>query len=225
MAIMGPTSSREPNNAACIRDFPSRTCRSTFSTTTMASSTTKPTDNTMARIVNRFRLKPNAYMKIAAPTNDTGMATNGTKAVRTEPMNRNTTVATIRIVSPSVLVISARALRMNMVPSHTNCMSMSFGRVGRIRSISSRSRCATSISFEPTNGQMPRYTPSVRLYLATISASSAPFSTRATSLSRTMAPPRSVTMRSSNSSVLRRSVLARRLTCTRLPFVRPTAAR
>ena len=33
---------------------------------------------------------------------------------------------------------------------------MSFGSVGRMRSISARRRWATSISFEPTSGQTPR---------------------------------------------------------------------
>ena len=32
-------------------------------------------------------------MKIAAPTSETGMATSGTSAVRTEPMKRKTTSA------------------------------------------------------------------------------------------------------------------------------------
>ena len=117
MARIGPISSRAPMIAAWMRDLPSRTWRSTFSTTTIASSTTRPTDSTMARIVRRFRLKPNAYMKIAAPTREIGMATSGTSAVRTEPMNRNTTRATIAMVSPRVLVISWSASRMNMVPS------------------------------------------------------------------------------------------------------------
>ncbi len=48
---------------------------------------------------SRFRLKPNANMKMAAPISDTGIATSGTSAVRTEPMKRKTTSATIRIVS------------------------------------------------------------------------------------------------------------------------------
>ena len=202
-----------------MRDLPSRTCRSTFSTTTIASSTTRPTDSTMARIVSRLRLKPEASMTIAAPNSETGIATSGTSAVRTEPMNRNTTMATISTVSPSVLVISFSASRMNIVPSHTSCISTSLGRVGRMRSISSRSALATSISFEPGSGQMPRYTPCWPLYLATIAASSAPSSTRATSLRRTMPPLRSATIRFSNSSTARRSVLASRLTCTRLLFV------
>ena len=62
MAMMGPRSSRAPNKAASMRFLPSRTCRSMFSTTTMASSTTRPTDSTMARMVSRFRLKPKAII-------------------------------------------------------------------------------------------------------------------------------------------------------------------
>ena len=156
IAMIGPSGSRAAIWAASMRDCPSRTCRSTFSTTTMASSTTSPTDNTMARSVRRLRLKPNTAMNNAAPINDTGIATSGTRAVRTDPMNRKTTTATIRIVSDHVLVISVSAFRMNIVLSQTSFMSISFGRVGRIRSISSRSRRPTSISFTPGTAQMPR---------------------------------------------------------------------
>ncbi len=95
-------------------------------------------------------------MTIAAPTSETGIATSGTSAVRIEPMNRNTAKPTIRIVSPSVFVISSNASRMNIVPSHTRRMSMSFGSVGRKRSIASRNRLATSSSFTPGTGHTPR---------------------------------------------------------------------
>src|SRR6185436_20079798 len=118
--MIGPISSRAPASAASIRDLPMRTCRSTFSTTTIASSTTSPTDNTIASGVKRLRLKPNANMNVAAPTSETGIATSGTSAVRTEPMKRNTTNATIRIVSDNVLLISVSAFRMNIVPSQTS---------------------------------------------------------------------------------------------------------
>ena len=115
IAMIGPTSSRAPSSAASTRDRPSRTWRSTFSTTTMASSTTRPTESTIARMVSRLRLKPKAYMKIAAPIRETGIATSGTSAVRTEPMKRKTTKPTIRMVSPRVLVISVSASSMNTV--------------------------------------------------------------------------------------------------------------
>ena len=154
--MMGPTSSRAPTSAAWIRVLPSRTCRSTFSTTTIASSTTNPTDSTIARMVSRLRLNPKAYMTIAAPTSDTGIATSGTSAVRIEPMNRNTTRPTMMMVSTSVLEISCSASVMKTVASYASCMSMSCGRVVRIRAISAWSRLATSISLLPTIGQTPR---------------------------------------------------------------------
>ena len=56
-------------------------------------------------------------MIIATPTSDTGIATSGTSAVRTEPMKRNTTKPTIMIVSLSVFVISLSASSMKTVAS------------------------------------------------------------------------------------------------------------
>ena len=56
-------------------------------------------------------------MTIPAPISETGIATSGTSAVRTEPMNRKTTRPTIMIVSPSVFVISVSASSMNTVAS------------------------------------------------------------------------------------------------------------
>src|SRR2546422_751844 len=93
-----------------MRVFPSRTWRSTFSTTTMASSTTSPTERTIARIVSRLRLKPKAYITIPAPISETGIATSGTSAVRTDPMNRNTTRPTMRTVSMSVNLLTILAI-------------------------------------------------------------------------------------------------------------------
>ena len=55
--------------------LPSRMWRSTFSTTTMASSTTRPTESTIASSVSRFSVKPNTCIRKTAPISDTGMAT------------------------------------------------------------------------------------------------------------------------------------------------------
>ena len=71
----------------------------------------------MARMVRRFRLKPAADITIAAPTSEMGIATSGTSAVRTEPMKRNTTSPTMRMVSVSVLEISFSASSMKTVAS------------------------------------------------------------------------------------------------------------
>ena len=111
---------------------------------TIASSTTRPTDSTTARIVSRFRLKPNALITITAPTSDTGIATSGTSAVRTEPRNRNTTSATMPIVSISVMLISDSASLMKTVPSQTSRIFMPSGSVGSIFFISSF-RCAATL--------------------------------------------------------------------------------
>ena len=103
---------------------------------------------------------------------------------------------------------------------------MSFGSVGRIRSISSRSRCATSISFDADQ----RPDPEVDALLARCTSrpcrplrpQARPWPRRSAARWRRRGRRRSG---SSNSSAERRSVLASRLTWTRLPFVRPTAAR
>jgi hypothetical protein len=76
-----------------------------------------PTANTIASKVNKLSEKPIKYITTVAPINDTGMATNGTKAVRIDPMNRKTTTATLKMVSNKVLEISVNDLRMNRVPS------------------------------------------------------------------------------------------------------------
>ena len=64
--------------------------RSTFSTTTMASSTTMPMASTIPNNVSVFSEKPSAAMTAQVPTSDTGMATMGMTAVR--QLCRNTTI-------------------------------------------------------------------------------------------------------------------------------------
>jgi hypothetical protein len=54
IARMGPPSSRAASSEACMGDLPSRMCRSTFSTTMMASSTTSPIASTSASSVSKL---------------------------------------------------------------------------------------------------------------------------------------------------------------------------
>ncbi len=54
IARIGPPSSRAAMNDACIGDLPSFMCRSTFSTTMMASSTTRPMASTSASNVSKL---------------------------------------------------------------------------------------------------------------------------------------------------------------------------
>jgi hypothetical protein len=80
-----------------------RTWRSTFSTTTIASSTNEPDREHDREIVRRFRLKPKASIDDRRADQRDRHRDSGTSAVRIEPRNRNTTTPTIRIVSISVL--------------------------------------------------------------------------------------------------------------------------
>ena len=112
MAMIGDTSCRELASAAWVREAPSRMWRATFSTMTMASSTTRPTDSTMASTVRRLKEKPIKAMAATAPSSEIGMVTKGTSAVRTEPISTTTTKPTNSTVSARVVKISANALRM-----------------------------------------------------------------------------------------------------------------
>ena len=106
MAMIGPTSSRAPLSAASIGFSPSPRWRSTFSTTTIASSTTNPTESTMASSVKRLMVKPNVCTRKMPPINERGMATTGTSDDRREPRKRKIVCTT-----------SLMALRMYAVAS------------------------------------------------------------------------------------------------------------
>src|SRR3546814_1861297 len=80
-----------------------------FSTTTMASSTTRPIASTIASKVKRLREKPNASISAAEPTSDSGIVTTGISTARRDPRNRKITTTTMRIASISVCVTSSRS--------------------------------------------------------------------------------------------------------------------
>ena len=112
MAMIGPTSSRAAWIAASNGGLPRWRWRSTFSTMTIASSTTSPTDSTMASRVSRLIVKPPAIMMNTAPTSEIGIATTGMITARTDPRNRKMTMITMSSVSLSVLSTSWIASRM-----------------------------------------------------------------------------------------------------------------
>ena len=100
---------------------------------------------------------------------------------------------------------------------------MSFSSVGRGRSISSRSRFPTSISFAPTSGQTPR-----RLLFAVLRDPVGFLGSELDARHVGEAHDRAAPFGDDQFLELvpeRRSVFASRLTCTRLLFVWPTAAR
>src|SRR6202166_4776575 len=78
VATTAPATSFMATNAAlCGSVIPSTMCRSTFSITTIASSTTNPVASVMPNSVNVLIENPNVLMNIKVPTNDTGIVIAG----------------------------------------------------------------------------------------------------------------------------------------------------
>ena len=127
--MIGANNCRELISAACILLMPLRMYRATFSTTTMASSTTSPTDNTMAKTVNKLSVNPISVMAAMAPKIEIGIVISGTRAVRKEPIMTTTTIPTKRMVSASVIKISCSAFRIYKVPSKPLVIDRPLGNV------------------------------------------------------------------------------------------------
>ena len=97
--------------AACKGDMPARMLRSTFSTTTIASSTTMPTASTRPNSDRLLSEMPKATRIVNVPTSETGIAMTGMMAARQFWRNRNTTPTTRRIATKIVTTTSWIDLR------------------------------------------------------------------------------------------------------------------
>ncbi len=117
MAMIGPINSRAASSAAWSGLAPFLRCRSMFSTITMASSTTSPTESTIASSVSRLIVNPAICMMKTAPIREIGIATMGMTTARNEPRKRKITSTTISSVSVSVFSTSWMALSMYSVES------------------------------------------------------------------------------------------------------------
>ena len=71
-----------PSSAACSGGMPASTWRVMFSSTTMASSTTKPVAMVSAISDRLSRLKPSRYITPNVPSSETGTATAGIRVAR-----------------------------------------------------------------------------------------------------------------------------------------------
>src|SRR5215469_16446983 len=91
--------------------------RSTFSTTTMASSTTMPIASTSASSETVLAEYPTASITANVPMIDTGTATSGMSVVRQRPRNKNTTIPTSTMASTSVRTTSSMVAVTNTVVS------------------------------------------------------------------------------------------------------------
>ena len=91
--------------------------RSTFSTTTIASSTTMPIASTRPNSVSALIEKPNSCITAKVPTTDTGTASSGMIEARQVCRNRITTSTTSAIASSSVWITASIEARTNCVGS------------------------------------------------------------------------------------------------------------
>src|SRR5690554_120433 len=92
--------------------------RSTFSTTTIASSTTMPIASTMPNSVSVLIENPSASIPANVPTIATGTASNGISVARHDCKNTNTTTSTSTTASSSVCTTSVTEAVMNSVVSY-----------------------------------------------------------------------------------------------------------
>ena len=107
MAITAPETSRIASTAASKGAMLfSRIRRSTFSSTTMASSTTMPMASTSAKSVRVFMEKPTSHSPAKAPISDTGTAIIGISVARQVCRKRNTTASTSSAASKMVVFTS-----------------------------------------------------------------------------------------------------------------------
>ncbi len=117
IAISAPPTSSMLLMAASRGRSPASMLRSTFSTTTMASSTTIPTASTSPNRVRLFSVKPNIAMTKNVPISEIGMATSGITAARQVCRKMITTTTTSRIASRMVSCTAFTDSWMNCVGS------------------------------------------------------------------------------------------------------------
>ena len=117
MATIGPLTSSIAFRVASLGVSPSAMLRSTFSTTTMASSTTMPMASTSPNRDRALMEKPSACITAKVPTSDTGTAAMGMIDARQVWRKRITTRTTRASASRRVRTTSSIDARTNRVGS------------------------------------------------------------------------------------------------------------
>ncbi len=105
--MIGPDTSCMALTVASCGFSPASMLRSTFSTTTMASSTTMPMASTRPKSVSVLIEKPSSSRNAKVPTIDTGTASSGMIEARQVCRKTMTTSTTSRIASNSVFTTSS----------------------------------------------------------------------------------------------------------------------
>ncbi len=109
VAMIGPVTSRIASRAASSGRKPASSWRSTFSTTTIASSTTRPMASTIPSRLSMLSEKPSIFITTRVATSDTGMAMVGMMVVRQLWRKMKTTAMTSASASTSVMTTSCIA--------------------------------------------------------------------------------------------------------------------
>src|SRR6516225_1175826 len=102
-----------------------------FSSITIASSTTKPTDSVSASKVILLMENPNTYIAAQVPIRDTGTASAGMMVAEIDRRNRNITRMTRQIAIASVSCTSSTDARMEIERSIRTAMLIDGGTMAR----------------------------------------------------------------------------------------------
>ena len=146
--------------AACIGFRPSsRINLSTFSSTTIASSTTIPIANIMAKSVSKLMVKPSKYKPAKVPISEIGTAIIGMSVARQLCKNKNTTNTTRIKASPSVLKTSSMVAFTNSLVSYGMLYSIPSGKRSFSSSIFNLMLFAVSSALAPDCKNTPSATP------------------------------------------------------------------
>ena len=131
VASTAKTISLVPRTAAARGPAPMARWRAMFSTTTMASSTTRPVATTSASSVMTLIEKPTAQMAASVPISDTGMEIAGAMVARNERRKARMMRMTMTFASKRLMITSRTDSRMNTASSRVMEMSTPAGSVLR----------------------------------------------------------------------------------------------
>ena len=136
--------SRAPFSAASNGRMPPSMWRTMFSSMTMASSTTKPTDSVSASNVMLLIENPNTYIAAQVPISDTGTANAGIMVAETVRRNRKITITTRQIAIASVSCTSTTDSRMEIERSFSTSIRIDGGTIARYCGNRARTRSTTA---------------------------------------------------------------------------------
>ena len=159
---VNPTS-RTPRRAALTGVSPRSRWREMFSSTTMASSTTRPAATISAISDRLFSEKPHAYITAKVAIRQTGMATLGIAAARALPRNSHTTRMTSPAASARVMWASRSVALMPGERSNATVRSTSAGISWRRPGSAWLMASMVSMMFEPGWRLMVSTTAGLRL--------------------------------------------------------------